>query len=95
MARNSGKGVAYALEGVHPFYLASRDAILLSARFAIEVAPDWAPRLNHEHDAARWVPLADIRSSFMWPGQIAAIEEMSEYVLKPGAVAVEHLRLTA
>ncbi len=84
---------AYALEGVHPFYLASRDAILLSVRFAIEVAPDWAPRLNHEHDAARWVPLADIRLSFMWPGQIAALDELRDYILNPGSLAREHLRL--
>lgn len=84
----------WALEGVHPFYLASRDAIFLSVRFAIEVGAEWTPRFNHEHDAVRWVPLEEARASFMWPGQIAAIEELREYVLKPGALAREHLRLT-
>jgi 8-oxo-dGTP pyrophosphatase MutT (NUDIX family) len=84
---------AYALEGVHPFYLASRDAILLSVRFAIEVAPDWTPHLNHEHDATRWVPLAEFRSSFMWPGQIAALDELRDYILNPNSLAREHLRL--
>jgi hypothetical protein len=58
------------------------------------VAPEWVPRLNHEHDAVRWVPLAEVRSRFMWPGQIAAIEELREYVLKPGAMAREGLRLS-
>lgn len=84
---------AYALEGVHPFYLASRDAILFSVRFAIHVAPDWSPRLNHEHDATRWIPLPDIRSSFMWPGQIAALDELRDYILNPNSLAREHLRL--
>ena len=37
----------YALEQVHPFYLAAIDAVVLSPRFAAHVARAWSPRLNH------------------------------------------------
>ncbi|MBU6413900.1 MAG: NUDIX domain-containing protein [Planctomycetes bacterium] len=92
LVRTHARG-AWALEGVHPFYLASRDAILLSVRFAIEVGAEWVPRLNHEHDAVRWVPLADVRACFMWPGQIAALDELRDCILNPNSLAREHLRL--
>lgn len=83
---------AWALEQVHPFFIARLNCIVLSARFAIEAARGWTPTLNHEHSRFRWIPYAKVRQSFMWPGQLAAIEELVE-MLRPGSLAEPHLRL--
>lgn len=82
----------YQLEQVHPFFLADRDQIVLSPRFAAEVAWSWQPRLNHEHDAARWVPLAAAGTHFTWPGQLAAIAELERFILTDHP-ARPHLRI--
>lgn len=73
-ASSSHLGV-YALEQVHPFYIAAIDCIVLSARFAIEVSPLWQPRLNAEHLQHRWVPQQQTGAMFTWPGQHASIAE--------------------
>lgn len=67
---------AWALEQVHPFFMASRDEIMLSPRFAVEVHPEWQPTLNAEHDAHRWTLASEAREHFYWPGQHAAIAEL-------------------
>ncbi len=84
---------AWALEQVHPFYLAAIDCIVLSPRLLVHVAHDWEPALNAEHDAARWVPLARAERWFMWPGQAAALREAQRYVLNPRAEAHRSLRV--
>lgn len=83
----------WALEQVHPFYIARMDAIVLSARFAAEVRPDWEPRLNDEHTDARWVPAAEAERSFMWPGQIAAIREILTSLMREGSLCERALRI--
>lgn len=79
----------WALQGVHPYYLASRDAVMLTPRFAGEVRPDWSPNLNEEHDAHRWVREVKL---FMWPGQRAACTEILE-VIVPGGAAPDAMRV--
>jgi len=86
---------AWALEQVHPFYLPELDAVMLSPRFAVEVAGDWTPRLNHEHDASRWVPAAEAESRFMWPGQQAAIEELIGLLSSDASERREHTRISS
>ncbi len=83
----------YQLEQTYPYFLAEIDQIVLSPRFAAEVAPFWEPTLNAEHDAARWVAPADVESAFMWPGQIAALREIQTHILNPAAPARPNLRL--
>lgn len=88
----------WALEQVHPFFIAELDAIILSPRFAIEVAPGWMPTINGEHTAHRWVHYRDaVRPSgdgaFMWPGQRSAAREIVESLLPEGSVSVERLRV--
>ncbi|MEO1129332.1 MAG: NUDIX domain-containing protein [Planctomycetota bacterium] len=88
----------WALEQVHPFYLAALDCIVMSPRFAVEVAPGWEPTLDHEHDDARWItwplhagmPASDF---FMWPGQRAAIAELTTAIARRGSIARDHLRI--
>ena len=83
---------AWALEQVHPFFIAKINSIVLSPRFAVEVARSWTPTLNHEHARHRWIPYSKIAGSFMWPGQLAAINELVQ-MLRPGALAQPLLRL--
>jgi 8-oxo-dGTP pyrophosphatase MutT (NUDIX family) len=83
----------WALEQVHPFFIAAEDAIVLSPRFAAEVAPAWEPRLNGEHSAHRWIAGHQAARYFMWPGQIGAIKEVLELVAKPGSVLDGVLRI--
>ena len=88
----------WALEQVHPFFIAELDAIVMSPRFAVEVVPDWTPRLNDEHAGHRWVHARDaVRASgegaFMWPGQRAAAREIVESLLVEGSVCAEKLRV--
>ena len=74
---------AWALEQVHPFFLAARDEIVMSPRFAVEVGAAWEPTLNDEHDAHRWVPIDEANDRFLWPGQHAAIAELCSMLGDP------------
>ena len=66
----------WALESVNPYFISAIDAIVLSARFVVEVADDWTPRLNHEHDDVRWVDVRHAPKFFLWPGQVAVAGEI-------------------
>lgn len=83
----------WALEQVHPFFMAELDAVIASPRFAAEVARTWEPCLNREHSAARWVPTHQAHRYFMWPGQLAALREITDSLLRPGSLAAEALRI--
>ena len=74
---------AWALEQVHPYFIAETDEIVLSPRFAVETAPAWEPTLNHEHDDARWIPIEEAADRFLWPGQHAAIAELRSMLESP------------
>lgn len=82
----------WQLDGVHPFYLASTDTIHLAPAFAVRVPESFAPVLNAEHDASRWVHEDDVAREFVWPFQIAAIREIRDYLLRP-TPARDELRL--
>lgn len=82
----------YALEQVHPFYIAAIDSVVMSPRFVAEVDRGWEPTLNAEHTAARWVQSAHAERAFMWPGQLAAIREITA-LLTPGSPARDALRI--
>ncbi|MBX3410489.1 MAG: NUDIX domain-containing protein [Phycisphaeraceae bacterium] len=56
----------WALQAVRPYFIPALDCVMLSARFAVEAAPGWAPVLCAEHDAHRWVAGAE---AFVWQGQ--------------------------
>lgn len=101
---DSALRAVWALEQVHPFFIAALDAIVLSPRFAAEVEPGWTPRLNDEHSAHRWVHARDaMRASgggggggegaFMWPGQRAAAREVVESLMVEGSASRDRLRV--
>lgn len=79
----------WALEGVHPYFLLSRDCVMLSPCFAAQVTPDFCPTLNHEHDGIRWVKAADLDTHFMWPGQRKSCREVIEHHTRPTMQRVE------
>jgi 8-oxo-dGTP pyrophosphatase MutT (NUDIX family) len=80
----------WALEQVHPYYIAQIDAIVMGPRFAARVVADWEPRLNDEHSAHRWVTAA---GSFMWPGQKRAIAEILREIVDARSLTREALRV--
>lgn len=93
----------WALEQVHPYYIAAINCVVLSPRFVVQAAPAWEPTLNIEHSAHRWViaprSVADteqLRAAedlFMWPGQKRAIEEILHEIVRPASPARERLRI--
>lgn len=84
----------WALEQVHPYYIAGKDQIVLSPRFAAEVAVRWEPRLNHEHTGFRWVDPRYADRNFMWPGQLASIGEVLFSLVPEHSLSREKLRVT-
>lgn len=83
----------YALEQVHPFFIAAIDTIVLSPRFAVEVAPSWTPALNAEHSKFRWVRHDAVDAHFMWPGQKNACREILREIVDDASLSREHLRV--
>lgn len=83
----------WALEQVHPFFLAHVDVIMLSPRFCAQVTQQWTPTLNHEHSDHRWVAAEEAKRAFMWPGQAAAIREILEYIVEGSSLVRERVRV--
>lgn len=83
----------WSLEQVHPYYVPQWDAIVMSPRFAAEVSQNWSPKLNAEHSRFRWVQAIDADRHFIWPGQHAAIREITRDLLRPGSLLLESLRI--
>jgi dATP pyrophosphohydrolase len=83
----------WALEQVHPFYIAAIDTIVMSPRFACEVQHGWTPRLNDEHTAHRWVRHTDADRMFMWPGQKACCREIMAEIIDNRSLSRDLLRV--
>jgi 8-oxo-dGTP pyrophosphatase MutT (NUDIX family) len=93
LARESDSFAGFwALEQVHPYFMASLDAIIMSPRFAVRVNSEWEPRVSHEHTKVRWVDKNAIDEHFMWPGQRAAIREVLSEIVEY-SLAREHLKI--
>jgi dATP pyrophosphohydrolase len=83
----------FDLDLVNQFHEPSVDAVLTSAVFAVRVATDAEPRLSHEHDGARWLPLADAHREVVWPGYRTAIERIRDDLGDPARAAWFELTL--
>ena len=73
----------YDLDFVNQFHFAPFDAVLTAAVFAVRVDPGIEPTLSHEHDAARWEPLAAARADVVWPGYRDALDRIGENLIDP------------
>jgi dATP pyrophosphohydrolase len=83
----------WALEQVSPFYLPELDAVVMSPRFALEVTGTWRPVLNHEHTDFRWISAHQANRYFMWPGQLAAVREITGAIVRPGSISEPQMRV--
>ena len=83
----------WALEQVHPFYISAIDTVVMSPRFCAEVRAGWAPALNEEHTAHRWVHETEIDRDFMWPGQKACCREIVREIVADCSLSRERLRV--
>lgn len=77
----------WALEQVHPFYIAAINCIVLSPRFVVVVRAGFEPTRIAEHDAHRWVRARQAQAHFVWPGQLASIKELLSILANPQAPA--------
>jgi dihydroneopterin triphosphate diphosphatase len=77
----------YDLDLVNQFHEPSYDAVVTAAVFAVRVAPDAEPTLSHEHDGARWLPIADAQREVIWPGYRTAIERIRDDLADPERAA--------
>ena len=59
------------------------DAVVTAAVFAVWLRPDSEPRLSHEHDDARWMPVDDAHREVIWPGYRTAIERIRDDLSDP------------
>jgi len=85
--------VMWQLEQPNIYYLASHDSMVLGPCFAVEVAADAEPTLNHEHDAHRWVSEARVDMDFLWSGQRQAIAQILRDLVPVDAPARGWLRV--
>ena len=83
----------YDLDLVNQFHEPSYDAVVTAAVFAVRVRPEAAPRLSHEHDAARWLPIDDAHDEVIWPGYRTAIERIRDDLGDPTRAAWFELTL--
>jgi len=73
----------FDLDQVNQFHEPSVDAVVTAAVFAARVRPGVEPVLSHEHDAGRWVPIAEAAEAVVWPGYRVAIATIGRDLLDP------------
>jgi 8-oxo-dGTP pyrophosphatase MutT (NUDIX family) len=73
----------YDLDLVNQFHEPSMDGVVTAAVFAVWLRPDSEPKLSHEHDDARWMPVEDARREVIWPGYRTAIERIRDDLSDP------------
>ncbi|WP_259915672.1 NUDIX pyrophosphatase [Jannaschia sp. M317] len=59
----------WSADCLEQFYLPARDRIVTGVVFVARVGPGAEPRLNAEHDAARWLSLPDAEARVAFPNQ--------------------------
>ncbi len=74
----------YTLGIVETFYIAAEDAMWHSPVFVAIVAPDAPVRYDGEHDAHRWIDLADAQRQFMWPSERPVIDAITREIFGDG-----------
>lgn len=74
----------YSLDYVAEFLWERADALVTSAYFAARVLPGSEPVLSHEHDAYRWLPIADAAGLAVWPAYREALGRVRDNLLDAG-----------
>jgi 8-oxo-dGTP pyrophosphatase MutT (NUDIX family) len=71
----------YRLDQVSVFYIASNDTMWHCIPFCAVIAREQSVVLNDEHDAVRWVHVADTERLFMWKDNRDAIRDIRLHIL--------------
>jgi dATP pyrophosphohydrolase len=74
----------YKLSNMEMFYLVHDDTIWHAPSFVAVVSRDDVVKLNEEHDAFRWVPMASAEQHFMWPAEHVSLREIDREILHNG-----------
>jgi dATP pyrophosphohydrolase len=83
----------FSLDQVNQFHEPTVDAILTAAVFAVRVQANAEPVLSHEHDAARWLPLAAARDASVWPAYRESIDRIETDLVDPARASWFRLEL--
>jgi 8-oxo-dGTP pyrophosphatase MutT (NUDIX family) len=71
----------YRLDQVSTFYIAGQDILWHCVPFCAIVTREQLVVLNEEHDASRWVDVAEADKMFMWKDNRDAIRDIRDYIL--------------
>lgn len=94
----------YQLEQSNPYFLASRDEIIIPPRFLAIVESEAEPTLNDEHDGSRWAPVdlspdlcisSNTEDAWFWPSQRAAIREAALLLANLNSQTAAALKITS
>lgn len=67
----------YNLSRMEAFYLHKTDQIALIPVFAAVLAPEAVVFVSNEHQAARWLPLAQAQRELAWPRERRGLEDVA------------------
>jgi dATP pyrophosphohydrolase len=82
----------YRTGTVESFYIAADDTLWHGAGFCALVSQEQSIKLNHEHNAFRWVPRDQIDQQTMWASERMLLRDLIRDILDDGP-AKPHLRL--
>lgn len=82
----------YTLDHVSSYYLHRSDELIHVPAFAAEV-PCENPRLNHEHDAFRWLPLEEAVATASWRPYRKALFSIPELLASSPALSLAKISL--
>ena len=83
----------WQIESINMYFLATRDVIMLTACFAAQVDASAEPTLDEAHDGHRWVNRDRADRHFIWPGQRAAIDQITRDILSADSPVQAVLRI--
>lgn len=79
----------YNLSRLESFYLHRTDQVALIPVFAMVADPAAEVTLSHEHDAHRWLPVAEAVGVLAWPRERRALEDLAVLLAAGDAGALE------
>jgi dATP pyrophosphohydrolase len=74
----------YKLSHMEVFYLVIDETIWHCPGFIAIVGRDQPVQLNDEHDAFRWISIAEAHEQYMWPGERQSLAEIEREIFGNG-----------
>lgn len=79
----------YNLSRIESFYLHRTNEVALIPVFGAIVGPGAEVVLSHEHEACRWLPVAEARAVLAWPRERRALDDLVVLLGPHGAGPLE------